>query len=460
MTIFEPPLTSELLSEPLTKPTSPYSNLEKILGTDQPSRNFWWMTGIEGTTIPQIGADEFEWIQHYRFWNEDLTMIRQELGANAIRLCFPWYKINPEKGKFDWEWMDQVVGRAAELDFKIALNPIHFGTPLWLEQSFGNTDFPKYAAEYFNLIARRYGSIEQVVAFVPHNEPTITARFGGLSGDWPPYHKSKPEYYRLLLNIAKGIVLSQEAVRAEIVDPVFLYIDAVGKFGTRSPFPSARVLKEIEYNNTDRFLCYDLLSGKVDQFHPLAPDLQVNGINDGELDWFRDHALTLDIMGLDFYSYSECWVDETNDGKLVFETDAHGPATVQLTELGLSSREVNELAPRPGGIYGVLKEYYERYKRPLILTETDYMGTVEERAAWLKYSVAEVDRTRMEGLPVLGYTWWGATDHLNWGMALRERDSIHPVGLVSLVPQPDGTLERVRTLLVEDFRRHTLRTND
>jgi beta-glucosidase len=416
------------------------------------SDGFWWMTGIEGSTVPHIGADEFEWIQHYDYWQEDLTMLRHELSANWIRIVFPWYKVNPALNSYDWDWMDRVIDKAAELGFQIALDPIHFGTPLWMEQGFGDPDFAQHAATYFGQIARRYGKIEAVTAFVPHNEPTITALFGGLFGEWPPYRRSPQDFNRLLVEISKGMVLARQAVQAEVNEPIFLYVDAVDQAATRQPHSSTRLQTEIENINLRRFLCYDLVSGKVDHTHPLTETLLADQVKAEDLTWLLKHGAELDILGINFYSHSEVWLDETVDGEIRHERGAHADPTIRLYQAGLSSFEVNRQAPRPAGLFDLMKDYWQRYQRPLVLTETNYYGTVGERQAWLGYTLDEITRLRLAGIPVLGYTWWGATDPLNWGQALKERNQIHPVGLWSLEPQTDGKMARIRTNLVDSFQ--------
>jgi len=450
------------MSQPVSKLVYPGSRiaparprLEALVKAACAPQGFWWMSGIEGSTIPHIEADQFEWIQHYRFWNEDLTMMRQELTANWVRLVFPWYKINPAPGQYDWGWIDRVVNRAAELGFQIVLDPIHFGTPLWLTAGFGEPDFPQYAAEYFEQVARRYGAIEAVTAFVPHNEPAISAMFGGLLGEWPPYHKSRAEHNKLLTNIAKGVVLAVQAVSAEVAEPIFLHIEALDQAATKQPEASLELLEEIALINERRFLGYDLISGRVASTHRLTEELLASGVSEADLSWLQHNGRELDILGLDFYSYSEAWLKQNVQGQFEQERDGHGPTTVRLYAEGLDSSRVNLAASRPAGLFQLIEAYYARYQRPIVLTETDYLGSVDERAAWLGYTIEEVARLRQSGVPVLGYTWWGATDHLNWGMALKERNTIHPVGLWSLVPEADGTLKRIRTSLVDRFRGYT-----
>ena len=52
--------------------------------------DFKWMTGFECSAFPQIGADELEETEHYRWWASDrvrgvgLTMIRALCGRFAV----------------------------------------------------------------------------------------------------------------------------------------------------------------------------------------------------------------------------------------------------------------------------------------------------------------------------------------------------------------------------------------
>ena len=77
------------------------------------AREFLWAAGIEDTFVPQVRnghrpLDEYELIGHYEHWREDLALA-SELGLKAMRWGVPWYRVEPERGKFDWAWTDDVV---------------------------------------------------------------------------------------------------------------------------------------------------------------------------------------------------------------------------------------------------------------------------------------------------------------------------------------------------------------
>jgi beta-glucosidase/6-phospho-beta-glucosidase/beta-galactosidase len=408
---------------------------------------FWWITGFEGTAIPQIDADEYEWTQHYRFWEEDLELVKQNLGVKYLRYTIPWYLVNPAKGVFKWDWTDRVMDKAAALELELILNPIQFGTPMWMKEEFGNPDYPEYATEYIAELARRYG--HQIKFYTPHNEPFIAALFCGDLGNWPPYWKGLNNYTRLLDNICRQIVMSVEAIKQSVPDSVMIHVEAGEYFSTRQKI--SWIIEDVQLRNERRFLCYDLISGRVNDDHPLSNWLLRYGMPEQSLRWFQDRAIELDVVGVDFYPHCEAWLEY--DGQELIQHRDNALNIVQAFKETRDSVKVKELANLPLSMSGLLRQYYKRYGRPVMLTETDFSGLAEHKSLYLEYCMQEIKRLREEGVPVLGYTWWPVLDHLNWHAALFERDHIHPVGLWELQKQEDGTMRRVETVAAATFER-------
>lgn len=69
--------------------------------------------------------------------------------------------------------------------------------------------------------------------------------------------------------------------------------------------------------------------------------------------------------------------------------------------------------------------------------------------------VSEVRTARADGVPVIGITWWGLIDQVDWGSNLRRFDyHIDPTGLYSL-RWSDGRLDRVPTAALDRWRAYT-----
>src|SRR3982750_3236512 len=71
-------------------------------------QDFRWMTGFECSAFPQIGRDELEETQHFRWWASDLARVR-EAGITMIRYGIPWHRVNPQPHVYDWRWADQAL---------------------------------------------------------------------------------------------------------------------------------------------------------------------------------------------------------------------------------------------------------------------------------------------------------------------------------------------------------------
>lgn len=377
--------------------------------------------GIEDTFIPQSAPghrslEEYELTQHYAHWEADLELIARS-GATTVRYGLPWYRVNPEPGAFDWDWADRVVDRLAALDLEVILDLVHYGTPLWLDNQFLNGSYPQVIADYAYALADRYG--DRLSAWTPLNEPQWTARLCGESATWPPALSGHDGYLRIMLAICRGICLTQHAVTAGSPRPAsFVHVEASFRYATGSGVVSA----EAELLRERRFLALDLVTGRVDDGHPLREYLARHGVGDDDLAWFQRHAVRPDVLGVNYYPM---W------------------STIEYarTDDGVRGRERDDGA---AGLADVLREYSARYDLPVMVTETSFEGSPEEQVAWLRESLDMLDTLRGE-VDVVGYVWWPFLDQVKW--QYREatdpvENHMHRLGLVSLEADDVGVLHR------------------
>ena len=84
------------------------------------------------------------------------------------------------------------------------------------------------------------------------------------------------------------------------------------------------------------------------------------------------------------------------------------------------------------GYYLVTKQYFDRYRLPVMHTETN-MQDAERAPIWLRKQWANVMRLKQDGIPVIGFTWYSLTDQVDWDVALREDNGkVNPLGLYDL----------------------------
>lgn len=390
---------------------------------------FRFAVGIEDTFIAQEypghrKLDEYELTQHYQFWEQDLDLVAS-CGADSLRWGIPWYRVEPEAGHFSWDWVDRVVDRMAELGLTCIVDLMHYGTPLWMENSFLHPDYPKRVAEYGARAAERYG--DRLHVWTPLNEPVINAVYCGRRGLWPPRLTGDGGFTTVLVRLAEGICRTQHAIRSMQDDASFVHVEAGFRYQGRPA--DLAVLQE------RRFLGTDLVTGRVAEDHPLWGWLLSHGAEEGRLTWLQENAVTPDVLGVNYYP--------------AFTTVRVEHGSERPVEAGVA------------GLVDLVELYHHRYGLPLMVTETSRGGSVIDRREWLVQSLDTVAGLRARGIPLLGYTWFPFLALVDW----LYRESTNPtaewlvqMGLIDLTPEPGGlALQRQATELVELFRDATKR---
>jgi beta-glucosidase len=177
--------------------------------------------------------------------------------------------------------------------------------------------------------------------------------------------------------------------------------------------------------NARRFLSLDLNYGRrVDS--EMYEFLMDNGMTRPEYHFFLHQSLKHHcIMGNDYYV--------TNEHRVAPDGSTHASGEVF-------------------GYNEITWQYYERYRLPVMHTETNIAEGPhgDEAVYWLWKQWANVLRVRNRGNPIVGFTWYSLTDQIDWDTALREQNNhIHPVGLYDLDRQIRPVGEAYRKLIAE-----------
>ena len=353
---------------------------------------FIWAAGIEDTFVPQTrpghrALDEYELMGHYENWRADLDLCR-DLGLRSLRWGVPWYRVEPEPGRFDWRWVDEVIDyMTGDLGVEPMIDLIHYGCPFWLERSFLNKRYPELVARYAAEFAHRYK--DRIKWYTPLNEPIITALMCGMRGLWPPYRRGDRGYIEVMLQLARGIQRTVKTIQEIDPSAVMFHVEATGL--TRS---IREDLASLAHEETHRgYLCFDLISGGLAHDHLLFSWLVRNGAAPDTLLELQENKIALDVVGMNFYpqwSTKQIYLDKK--GRIAFR----------------------ETEPEGDGFSELIRHYYERYKVPIMITETSAVGSEEVRMRWLDSSAEHIRDLRRSGVPVIGYTWFPMFTMIDW----------------------------------------------
>jgi len=365
-------------------------------------RQFMFATGIENSypTISiggkTVRVDEMERAQHYRRWHEDFHLVK-ELGIEYLRYGPPYYQVHKGPDKYDWAFTDETFGALLDLGIVPIADLCHFGVPDWVG-GFQNTDWPNLFADYCKAFAIRFPWVRY---YTPINEIFVAALFSAQYGWWNERLTTDRGFVRALVNLCRANTLGMRAILDVQPDAIFIQSESSEYFHPEKPSS----VRHAKFLNEKRFLSLDFTYGhQLDV--PMYEYLLDNGITREEYHWFLDnHVKARCVMGNDYYITNE---------HLVHEDGNTSPA--------------GEIF----GYYVITRQYFSRYRLPVMHTETNIQDS-ERAPDWLRKEWANMLRLRDDGVPIVGFTWYSLNDQVDWDTALREDNGhVNPCGLVDL----------------------------
>ena len=378
---------------------------------------FMFATGIE-CSAPTIDGgrwriDQLEETGHYKHWRRDLELVR-ELGLKYVRYGPPLHLIYQGEGKYDWAFTDDVFQVMQEMGIVPIMDLCHFGLPDWLE-NFQNTLVPEALAAYASAFAERY---QWVKFYTPVNEMYVTARMSALDGVWNEQLKSDDGFVRAVNVLARSSVLMMQAILRERPDAIF--VNSESSEFHQPCCPNKEIQQRADFENQRRFIALDLLYG-VQVRADIYSYLIDNGMKREEYEWFMQQKVgKRAILGIDYYVWNEKLIN--SEGKI-------------------------EMLGELFGWYVITKQYFERYRRLVMHTETN-TSDADEAPNWLWRQWHNVQLIRKNGVPVVGFTWYSLLDQVDWNIGLsKPLGNVYPVGLYDLNRDPRPVAQAYRHLI-------------
>jgi beta-glucosidase/6-phospho-beta-glucosidase/beta-galactosidase len=364
---------------------------------------FMFATGIENS-VPMINngrerVDELEKCGFYKHWQTDFALV-QDLGINFLRYGPPIHSTWIGEGRYDWSFADETFADLKRRDIIPIVDLCHFGLPNWVGD-FQNPDFPQLFQRYACDFAARYPWVQ---LYTPVNEMFICATFSARWGWWNEQLSTDRTFVTALKHIVRANIMAMHAILDMRPDAIFIQSESSEQFHPDSPSS----IGIAEAFNEQRFLTLDLNYG-YDVSARMLEFLLANGMTQEEYDYFRTENLRhYCVMGNDYYMTNE---------HLVFPDGNTG-----------ASGEIF-------GYHTITQQYFNRYRLPVMHTETNLSEGPrgDEAVLWLMKEWTNLQRLRVSGVPILGFTWYSLTDQVDWDVALREnRGTVNPLGLYDL----------------------------
>lgn len=399
----------------------------------QPAPALW--AGVEAT-VNRVGnkySDQIERSGH-ALRISDLDRLAS-LGIEAVRYPILWERTAARSlNELDWRWADERLNYLRRLSIRPIVGLVHHGSgPPYTNLL--DPEFPEKLAQFAAAVAQRFPWIED---YTPVNEPLTTARFSCLYGHWYPHNRDAGLFAKALLAQCRATILAMREIRKVNPNARLIQTEDLGK-----TYSTAPLAYQAAFENERRWLTFDLLSGKLNQRKRMWQYLLHAGITKRELRWFLDNPLPPDVLGLNHYVTSQRFLDHRL-GK--YPVSCHGGNGRQ------TYADVEAVRAYPGGMLSpkaLIKEAWDRYRRPLAITEAHLACTREEQLRWFKEIWDSARSLKDDGVDIRAVTAWSAFGSYDWNNLLTRDDGFYESGIYDLrsnVPRPTALVKMLQTL--------------
>jgi len=333
-------------------------------------------------------------------WNrvaEDIDLMKK-LNHQVYRMGLEWSRIEPRKGQFSTDALAH-YRKEIELLVKNDIKPLvtlhHFSNPLWLEDQGGwlSEEVVGLFERFTEVVVNHLGDL--VSEWITINEPNVYLAMGYVTGEWPPGEKNIMHYF-------KGAKYM-----------IFSHIKAYQKIHT---IRQDRGFKDTLVGVANHMRVFDPQHGTAREklscylYDLLFQDLFIAGMVAGRLippvgtGYPLGKGYYMDFFGLNYYTrdiISATWNPAALFGKIEVKKG------VPTNDLGW------EIYPE--GIYRISKQYYERFRVPIFITENGICDKHDRlRARYIYDHLYQIKRLIDEGVDVQRYYHWTLMDNFEW----------------------------------------------
>lgn len=310
--------------------------------------------------------------KHDEYCRMDYTLIKN-MGIMTVREGFSWNQIDKGNNTYQFDRFESLMRIAQEEGIQQIWNLNHFDFPEYLDPF--SDQFIIQFAEYSKRCVDTIRKYQKGTLYInPINEISFFSWIGAEVGGWAPFAKAKGVLFKRQL--VKAALAAMDAMWKVDKNIRFIQIDPLMYRKAKKDMQVQQMTYADNFNSTIRFQTFDMLSGR------LEPDL-------------GGDPKYLDIIGLNYYFHNQEWIYQ-----------------VRKTNPNLAkSRVIPFLSTDRLPVTDLLDTVYERYHRPMIISETGSYGNLRSR--WWNRILREIDKEK-NILDLHGICIYPAVDRQDW----------------------------------------------
>lgn len=337
--------------------------------------NSYLMGGFECSTHRRFDGKRLDLIaatRHDEFAEADYERLLK-LGMKTARDGVRWHLIEKEPFRYDFSSLEKQTRAVRNTGIQIIWDLFHYGYPddLDIFSPYFIERFARFCAATAEFLST---ATKQNLFVCPVNEISFFSFAAGEKGFFYPFVKRRGD--ELKRQMIKTSIAAFDEIRSVIPNTRFVQTDPAIHIITAKNASKERRLAAENYR-ISQFQSLDMLSGRAE------PEL-----GGGEK--------YLDILGLNYYFHNQWYF----------------PSRRKVPRGHSQYRPLNE----------ILREFYERYRRPMFIAETGIEDDL--RADWFRYicgesKIAQMQNVRLEGIclyPIVNHPGWVDNRHCYNGL--------------------------------------------
>lgn len=410
--------------------TSSYQ-IEGAYNTDGKGLNIWDVYSKEAGKVFEGHTGDVA-CDHYHLFKEDVR-IMADLGLKAYRFSINWSRVLPDGvGKVNEagiRFYSDLIDCLLEYNITPFITLYHWELPYELHKQGGwlNPNIVEWFGEYAALISERFS--DRVKNFFTINEPQVFIGLGYITGEHAPgLQVSLSDQLIMHQNVLKAHGKAVQKIREKAKQPVNVGFAPTGSMC----YPASEKQEDIDATREAIFSIPEDLNRWAWNVTTWSDPVLLGK--------FPEEFLTR------FEAYMPHYTDA--DMKLISEpTDIYGQNIYNGHEIRMGKDGRPEYVPRKPGFPHTANQWpitpkslywgpyflYERYKKPLYITENgvacvDYPskdGKIHDysRINFLESYLDEMEKVS-EKIDLRGYFQWSLLDNFEWNFGYRDRFGI------------------------------------
>jgi beta-glucosidase/6-phospho-beta-glucosidase/beta-galactosidase len=297
--------------------------------------------------------------RHDELARSDYTLL-QRYGICTARDGLRWHLIERAPYRYDFASATPMLSAARETGIQVIWDLWHYGWP---------DDIDIFSAQFVDrFVAFARESTKRISEYAskpylsPINEISFFSWAGGEGGIFNPFAQHRGD--EMKRQLVRASIQAIEAIREVNPAVTIFQIDPIINVVPRSQGAEDR--RQAEEYRQSQFQAWDMITGRS------QPEL--GGRDD-----------LIDVIGVNYYIHNQfVW-----QGQMIVPSD-----------------------PRYRHVSVMLREVYERYRRPIFVAETGIED--DTRPAWFRYMCKQVLIAMAAGIPVEGICLYPILNHPGW----------------------------------------------